>query len=175
MIDKGTSSGVGLVEEARAIMTRLHQDKLLLGQTSNRPAPPRPDKDEPGGFFGLFWSKGNNPTRIDVEFAEMWEQHLMRHFKGLAHVNPGGFTYTDGWSKLIRSLARIRDEDTRLRERAALEARVQALEGRQGTRQGLLDGLDRPTRQASLGIGMAGAGLLMLGVPAVLRRRRSGR
>lgn len=168
MIDKGTTAGIGLVEEARAIMTKLHQDKLLVGQTTNRPDPPKPDKDEAGGFFGLFWSKGNNPTRIDVEFAEMWEQHIMRHFKGLAHVNPGGFTYTDGWSKLIRSLARIRDEDTRLRERAALQARVEALEGQQGRRQGLLE---PPTRHALLGFGMAGAGLVMLGVPAFLRRR----
>jgi hydroxylamine dehydrogenase len=171
MIDKGTTAGIGLVEEARAVMTKLYDDKLLVGQTTNRPAPPAPDKDEAGGFFGLFWSKGNNPTRIDVEFAEMWEQHIMRHFKGLAHVNPGGFTYSEGWSKLIRSLARIRDEDTRLRDRAAMLARVQALEARQGTRQGELDGLDRPRRWASLGFTMAGAGLLTLGFGAWRRRK----
>lgn len=170
-IDKGTTAGIRLVEEARAVMNKLHQDKLLVGQTTDRPAPPAPDKDEAGGFFGLFWSKGNNPSRIDVEFAEMWEQHGMRHFKGLAHVNPAGFTDTDGWSKLIRSLARIRDEDTRLRGRAALEARLAAREGRQGQRQGLLD---PGTRHAALGIGMAGAGLLMLDVPPWLERRRAG-
>lgn len=171
MIDKGTTAGIELVEEARAVMTKLYEDELLVGQTTNRPAPPAPDKDAAGGFFGLFWSKGNNPTRIDVEFAEMWEQHVMRHFKGLAHVNPGGFTYTDGWSKLIRSLARIRDEDTWLRERAALLARVEALEAKEGKRQGWLDRLERPTRHASLGFAMAGAGLLTLGVGAMRRRR----
>ena len=92
MIDKGTTSGIGLVEQARKVMTGLHDDKLLVGQTTNRPAPPRPDKDEAGGFFSFFFSQGNNPTAIDVEFAEMWEQHMMKHFKGLAHANPGGFT-----------------------------------------------------------------------------------
>ncbi len=61
----------------------------------------------------------------------MWEQHNMKHFKGLAHANPGGFTYTDGWGKLIRSLARIRDGDTQLREKAALEERIRQLESQQ--------------------------------------------
>lgn len=170
MIDNGTKAGIRLVEEARGVMTALHADKLLVGQTDNRPPPPAPDKDEAGGFFGLFWSKGNNPTRIDVEFAEMWEQHVMRHFKGLAHVNPGGFTYTDGWSKLIRSLARIRDEDTRLRERAALQARIEVLEGQARRQQGLLDS---PFRRAGFGLGMAGVGLAMLAVPAYRKRKRT--
>lgn len=52
----------------------------------------------------------------------------MKHFKALAHVNPGGFTYSNGWAKLIRSLARIRDTDTTLREKAALLERIRALE-----------------------------------------------
>ena len=43
---------------------------------------------------------------------------------------PGGFTYTDGWAKLIRSLARIRDTDTQLRENAELKARIEALEAK---------------------------------------------
>lgn len=128
MIDKGTTQGVGLVEEARIVMNGLFKDGLLIGQAGNRPAPPKPDEDVVGGFFGLFTSKGNNPTAVEYEFAQMWEQEVMRHFKGLAHVNPGGFTYSQGWSELIGSLARIRDEDTRLREKAALEARVKQLE-----------------------------------------------
>ncbi len=128
MIDNGTTQGVDLVQQADAVMKGLYEDGLLVGQASNRPAPPAPDEDTFGGFFGLFWTEGNNPTAIDYEYAQMWEQEIMRHFKGLAHVNPGGFTYTYGWSELIASLARIRDEDTRLRERHALEERIDALE-----------------------------------------------
>ncbi|PKP73681.1 MAG: hydroxylamine reductase [Alphaproteobacteria bacterium HGW-Alphaproteobacteria-6] len=131
MIDKGTTQGVGLVEEARTVMTGLFNDGLLIGQTTNRPAPPAPDEDAVGGFFGLFVSNGNNPTAVEYEFAQMWEQEVMRHFKGLAHANPGGFTYSQGWSELIGSLARIRDEDTRLREKAALEERIRVLEAKQ--------------------------------------------
>ena len=61
-------------------------------------------------------------------FSEMCEQHNLKHFKGLAHVNPGGFTYSDGWAKLIRSLARIQDANTTLREKAAMLERIRALE-----------------------------------------------
>ena len=127
-IDKATTDGVDLVEQARAVMQKLYDDQLLVGQVSNRPAPPAPDTDAPGGFFGLFWTEGNNPTALDHEFAQMWEQRLMRHFKGVAHANPGGYTYSFGWSELIGALARIRDGDTQLREKAALEARLRALE-----------------------------------------------
>jgi len=174
MMDKGTIDGIKLVEDARGVMKKLYDDGLLVGQKTNRPAPPAPDKDEPGGFFGFFASKGNNPTAVDVEFAEMWEQHIMRHFKGLAHVNPGGFTYTNGWAKLIRSLARIKDADTQLREKAALETRIAKLEARSGTKQrrGFLE-LDTPVKQA----GLAGFGFLLagLGMAAVLAPRRRDR
>jgi len=128
MLDKGTVQGIGLVQQADAVVKGLYADGLLIGQAANRPAPPAPDADAAGGFFGLFWTAGNNPTAVEHEYAQMWEQELMRHFKGLAHVNPGGFTYSYGWSELIGSLARIRDEDTRLREARALVERVEALE-----------------------------------------------
>lgn len=172
LMDQGTKDGIKLVEEARVVMNKLHADGLLVGQTTNRPAPPAPDKDEAGGFFGFFFSQGNNPSAIDVEFAEMWEQHIMKHFKGLAHVNPGGFTYTDGWAKLIRSLARIRDADTQLREKASLLARVEALEAG-GERRGWLD-LDTPSKRAAAGgagVTLAGLGLGLLLLPAWRRRR----
>jgi hydroxylamine dehydrogenase len=172
MMDEGTKQGIDLVKETRGVMQKLYDDKLLVGQTTNRPAPPKPDADGPGAFAGLFFSAGNFPTAIDYEFAQMWEQHLMQHFKGLAHVNPGGFTYSQGWSKLIRSLARIKDTDTQLREKAALEARVEALEAK--GKQGWLD-LDTPTKRAAAGgagFGLAGLGLGLLLLPAVRRRRR---
>ncbi|PKQ11263.1 MAG: hydroxylamine reductase [Alphaproteobacteria bacterium HGW-Alphaproteobacteria-1] len=128
MIDKGTTQGIGLVQQAEAVVKGLYDDGLLIGQANNRPAPPAPDEDTFGGFFGLFWTEGNNPSAVEYEYAQMWEQEIMRHFKGLAHANPGGFTYTYGWSELIGSLARIKDEDTRLRERAALRAKIEELE-----------------------------------------------
>ena len=179
MIDNGTISGVDLVKQASAVMNKLYDDQLLVGQKTNRPAPPHPDKDEAGGFFSLFWGEGNNPTAIDVEFAEMWEQHMMKHFKGLAHVNPGGFTYTEGWSKLIRSLARIKDADTQLRERAALEQRVTELETAITNKStGMLDiDIDSSAKRitvAGFGLSFIGIGLiLILGVGTTLHRRRT--
>lgn len=173
MMDKGTVQGIELVKEARGVMEKLYEDGLLVGQTTNRPAPPKPAEDSAGSFAGLFFSAGNFPTAIDYEFAQMWEQHIMQHFKGLAHVNPGGFTYSQGWSKLIRSLARIKDADTQLREKAALTARVEALE--EGGKQGWLD-LDTPTKRAAAGgagVTLAGLGLGLLLLPALRRRRRS--
>lgn len=132
VIDRGTEQGLSLVEQATAEITAMYEEGILIGQATNRPAPPRPDEDTVGGFFGLFWTEGNNPTAIEFLYAQMWEQQLMRHFKGLAHANPGGFTYTHGWSELIGSLATIRDEATRLREHRDLQARVQALEAAAG-------------------------------------------
>ncbi|RIK85107.1 MAG: hydroxylamine reductase [Hyphomicrobiales bacterium] len=173
MMDEGTKQGIELVKEARGVMNRLYEDKLLVGQTTNRPAPPAPDADSPGAFAGLFFSAGNFPTAIDYEFAEMWEQHIMKHFKGLAHVHPGGFTYSEGWSRLIRSLARIKDTDTQLREKAALMQRVEALEAA-GGRQGWLD-LDTPMKRAAAGgagVTLAGLGLGLMLLPAFRRRRR---
>ncbi len=128
LMDKGTAQGIALVQEAEAVLKALYDDGLLVGQATNRPAPPAPDADTFGGFFGLFWTEGNNPTAVEYEYAQMWEQEIMRHFKGLAHANPGGFTYSYGWSELIGSLARIRDEDTRLREFRALQETVRRLE-----------------------------------------------
>ncbi len=128
MMDRGTIQGLELVERAGAVMQGLHDDGLLIGQATNRPAPPAPDVDEPGAFFNVFWTEGNNPTAADYQYSQMRFQQLMRHFKGLAHANPGGFTYTHGWAELVGSLARIQDENTRLRERRALEERVRALE-----------------------------------------------
>ncbi|MGZ8215499.1 MAG: hydroxylamine reductase, partial [Methylosarcina sp.] len=47
-----------------------------------------------------------------------WEHNLLKHYKGIFHVNPGGFTYTEGWSELMKDYTNIMDEDTRLREAA---------------------------------------------------------
>ncbi len=167
-IDKGTIDGIKVTEDAKLVLTKLYEDGLLPGQKTNRPAPPTPEKENgAGNFFGLFWHKGNNPTVIEYEYAEMWEHHKIKHFKGLAHAHPGGYTYSEGWSQLIKSAVRINDEDTRLRDAAAVRARLDELEPK---KRGDLLKLDTPLKRAALG-GLGGA-LLIAGVAMILRRRR---
>ncbi|MCG8325388.1 MAG: hypothetical protein MI673_07715, partial [Thiotrichales bacterium] len=125
--DKGTIQGLEVEQEAKQIVQKLYDDGLMVGQKTNRPAPPEPEKDAPGAFFGLFWAKGNNPSFIDRTHAEMWEHDLIKHYKGLFHVNPGGFTYSEGWARLMRRYTEIQDENTRIREMAALKKKVEEL------------------------------------------------
>jgi hydroxylamine dehydrogenase len=47
----------------------------------------------------------------------MWEHDLIKLYKGLFHVNPGGFTYTEGWSELMKDYTQIMNENTVLREK----------------------------------------------------------
>ncbi|HFD11512.1 MAG TPA: hydroxylamine reductase [Crenotrichaceae bacterium] len=117
--DKGTIQGIKVEQEAKKIVKALHKDGLLVGQNSHRPDPPAPEKDDAGGFFQLFWAKDNNPTHVERIYADMWEHDLIKLYKGLFHVNPGGFTYTEGWSELLRDYSEIMDENTRLREGTA--------------------------------------------------------
>ena len=180
MSDSGIKAGVKLVEESRAVVQKLYDDKLLVGQKTNRPALPEPEKDEPGAFNSLFFSKGNTSTVVDRTFAEMWEQHVARYMKGLQHVNPGGWTYSHGWSDLIKDQTIINEYDTVLREKAQMEQRVQKLEG--GTRRSSLhDGgagwlrsaarwVDDAVWGVSGTMALAGGGLLF----AALRGRRRG-
>ncbi|MBN8911222.1 MAG: hydroxylamine reductase, partial [Rhizobiales bacterium] len=159
-IDKGTIDGVKVTEDAKLVLTKLYEDGLLPGQKTNRPAPPEPEKENgAGNFFGLFWHKGNNPTVIEYEYAEMWEHHKIKHFKGLAHAHPGGYTYSEGWSQLIKSAVRINDEDTRLRDAAAVRAKLEELNPKK--RGDLLD-LNTPLKRAAIG-GLGGV-LLLAGV-----------
>ena len=116
--DKGTIQGLKVEQEAKSVIKALYKDGLLTGQHTNRPAPPAPEKDDAGGFFQLFWAKGNNPSRVERIYADMWEHDLIKHYKGIFHANPGGYTYTEGWSSLMRDYAEIMDEDTKLREAA---------------------------------------------------------
>jgi hydroxylamine dehydrogenase len=124
--DKGTIQGLAVEQEARKVVTKLYDDGLLVGQKTNRPNPPAPEKDAPGGFFQLFWAKGNNPSHVERIHADMWEHDLIKHYKGIFHANPGGFTYTEGWSELLKDYTEIMDEDTRLREAAGKTASAPA-------------------------------------------------
>lgn len=164
--DKGTIQGLAVEQEAKKVVAKLYDDGLLPGQKSNRPAPPAPEKDAPGGFFQLFWAKGNNPSHVERVYADLWEHDLIKHYKGLFHANPGGFTYTEGWSPLLRGYAEILDEETRLREEAAERAAKTAS--------------IRPTRANAADLGgngltMTALALIVLGLGIGYALLRSGR
>jgi hydroxylamine dehydrogenase len=167
LMDKGTLQGLAKYQEAHKVVEKLYADKLLPGQTTNRPAPPPPDKEGVAQFFQLFWTQANNPSSIEFEVIEMGENDLAKLHVGLAHVNPGGWTYTEGWEPLNRAYSKIMSEDTKLREMASLQQRVAKLETR---RTSLLDPSDGATR-ASLG-GLGGALLLAGGAALAIARRR---
>ena len=125
--DKGTIQGLEVEQEAKKIVQALYDEGLMVGQKDNRPAPPAPEADAPGGFFALFWAKDNNPSLVDRIHADMWEHDLIKHYKGLFHMNPGGFTYTEGWSELLKRYTEIQNENTRIREMDALRKEVEML------------------------------------------------
>jgi len=185
LMDDGIKQGTKLVEQTRKVVQKLYDDKLLVGQKTNRPALPAPEKDEPGGFSSLFFASANQSTMVDRTFAEMWEQHVARYMKGLEHVNPGGWTYSHGWSDLIKDQAIINEQDTLLREKAALEQRVQKLEGKSGNtktssfnnRGGggvTLAGTQLDAAHAGATLGLLGGGLLLGGMVGGRRGKRRG-
>ncbi|KIE58525.1 cytochrome C [Methylacidiphilum kamchatkense Kam1] len=115
--DQAIFDGLKVQEEAKKVIEALYKDGLLVGQKTNRPVPPPPEKDAPGAFFQLFWAKGNNPSHVERVYANMWEHDMIQHYKGVMHANPGGFTYSAGWSVLLERYTEIMDENTRLRNR----------------------------------------------------------
>ncbi len=173
MIDKATLSGLAKYKEAHEVVVKLYEDGLLPGQKTNRPAPPAPEKEGPVQFHQLFWTKGNNPTSVEVEAMEMGENDLVKLHVAVAHGNPGNWTYTEGWESMSRAYAKIMQADTQIREMAALKKTVAELKGIK--RGGLLD-LDSFQKKASLG-GLGG-GLVLLGSLALWggsrRRRKEG-
>jgi len=170
VIDKTTLAGLEKYKEAHEVVVKLYEDGLLPGQKTNRPAPPAPEKDGPVQFFQLFWTKGNNPTAIEFEAMEMGENDLVKLHVGAAHVNPGGFTYTEGWEPLNRAYSKIMQADAQIREMAALKSKLAALEGDTLFGLGPLEGR---TQQASAG-GL-GAALLFAGGVGLVRSRRRAR
>ena len=167
IIDGSIKHGIAKEQEAKVVLDKLYEDGLLTGQKTNRPKPPEPIEDAAGGFFQLFWAKGNNPTAIERDHAQMWEHDLIKLYKGVTHGSPGGYTYTEGWSPLIGDYARIMDENTKLREMADLKKQVQKLESL--SKQSFLD-LDSMEKQVS--VGGLGGGLLLVGSLALLGWRR---
>ena len=73
-----------------------------------------------GGFYGEFWAKNGNPVRIEKDFLYMWKNDAFLVRKGLAHMNPNGFTYIS-WSNLLKKYVDIQGESNTLRRLATLE------------------------------------------------------
>lgn len=122
--DQAILAGLEKEQEAKKVVQALYNEGLLVGQKTNRPAPPAPTKDAPGDFLQLFWAQGNNPTAVEREYAEMWEHDIIRLYKGVTHMNPGGYTYSQGWLPLLGRYSKIMDENTKLREMAGLKKKV---------------------------------------------------
>ncbi len=169
-VDNGIKQGLRYEQEAAKVVQKLYDDGLMVGQKTNRPPPPAPEKDAAGAFYGLFWAKGNNPSHVDRIHVEMWEHDLIKLYKGLAHFNPGNYTYSNGWAPLMGAYAEIQDANTQLREMAALKESVAEL---QSIQKGGLFGPDSLQKKASLG-GLGG-GMVLAGSLARWGWRRRDR
>ena len=165
-MDNGTLHGLAKYQEAHAVVEKLYKEGLLTGQKTNRPAPPAPEKDGFAQFSQLFWSKGNSPAAIELKVLEMGENDLPKMHVGLAHVNPGGWTYTEGWGPMNRAYVEIMDEDAKIREMVALQERVKRMEGRRTSL------LDVDSTSGKLSLGGLGGGMLLAGTLALAGWRR---
>lgn len=157
--DKAILEGLAKEQEAKKVVQALYDEGLLTGQNTNRPAPPKPVKDGPAGFFQLFWSEGNNPSAVEQEYAEMWEHDIIKLYKGATHMNPGGYTYSQGWVPLLSRYSKIMDENTKLREWAELKKKVAQVD----------NGMKTAKRVVT---GGSGLGLLLIGGLAIYRAIR---
>ena len=170
-MDQGTYSGLDKYDEAHDIVHKQYEEGLLTGQKTNRPEPPKPVPNGFEQFFQIYWSKGNNPAAIELKLFEMAEDHLVQLHVSLAHQY-WGYTYTVGWAAMNRAYVEINDEDTKLKEKLALQERVAKLEGH---RASLFD-FDGAGEKISLG--SLGGGLLLTGTLALAgwsRRKKNGR
>ncbi|MCP4288805.1 MAG: hydroxylamine reductase, partial [Gammaproteobacteria bacterium] len=170
-VDNGTKQGLVYEQKAKKVVNKLYEDGLLVGQKTNRPAPPAPEKDAAGGFYNLFWAKGNNPSAIERVYTEMWEHDIIKLYKGLAHFNPGNYTYSNGWAPLVGGYAEIMDMNTQIREMADLKKRIASLEGRKQSSLLIPD-----TEFKKLSMGGLGGGMLLVGSLGLIgwhRRKRS--
>lgn len=165
-MDKGTLEGLAKYQEANAVVHKMYEDGTLTGQKTNRPNPPAPEKPGFGIFTQLFWSKGNNPASLELKVLEMAENNLAKMHVGLAHVNPGGWTYTEGWGPMNRAYVEIQDEYTKMKEMTALQARVDKLEGKKTSL------LDLRETGEKISLGGLGGGMLLAGAIALIGWRK---
>ena len=79
--------------------------------------------DKGVSLYGEFWAKDGNPSKIEKDFLYMWENDAFLVRKGLAHMNPNGFTYIS-WLNLLKKYMDIQSEANTLRRLAALEKKT---------------------------------------------------
>ncbi len=167
MADDGIIAGLSIQQKAQGVVEKLHSDLMLVGQASNRTAPPDPVIDGSGEFFQMFIADGNNPTTVEIEHARGCRNDLNKLYKAVMHANPGGWAYSEGWTGLVECYARIMDENTQLREIAEIKQKLaQILEK---TDLSLLE-IDSAVERASIG-GLGGA-LMLVGMAGLFSRRR---
>lgn len=166
LMDKGTLAGLAKYQEAHEVVEALYNEGLLAGQKTNRPAPPEPEKPGFMIFTQLFWSQGNNPASMELRVLEMGENDLAKMHVGLAHVNPGGWTYTEGWGPMNRAYVEVQDENFRIREMLALQERVNKLEGKKTSL------LNLDTTEEKISLGGLGGGMLLAGTLALVGWRK---
>ena len=171
-MDQGTYSGLDKYDEAHDIVHKQYEAGLLTGQKTNRPEPPKPVPNGFEQFFQIYWSKGNNPAAIELKLFEMAEDHLVQLHVSLAHQY-WGYTYTVGWAAMNRAYVEINDEDTKLKEKLALQERVAKLEGNRTSSLFDFDSTD-----GKITLGSVGGGMLLTGTLALAgwsRRKKNGR
>ncbi len=160
-MDKGTLAGLAKYQEANDVVHQLYKEGLLTGQKTNRPAPPAPER-RLRLLCATLLVEGNSPAAIELKVLEMHENDLAKMHVGLAHVNPGGWTYTEGWGPINRAYVEIQDENTRIREMVALQARVNKLEA------GKTSLLDLNGTSEKISLGGLGGGMLLAGTIALI-------
>ena len=112
------------IQESFGLLKSLYSEKALYPMPENRPHAPTPvgEKwpDTLGGFYGEFWAKDGNPSRIEKDFLYMWENDAFLIRKGMAHTNPNAFTYIS-WSSMIKKYIDMQSEAATLRRLNTLE------------------------------------------------------
>lgn len=166
LMDKGTLQALAKYQEAEAVVHKMYEDGTLTGQKTNRPNPPAPEKPEFAIFTQLFWSQGNNPAALELKVVELSQNDLAQMHVALAHVNPGGWTYSNGWGPMNRAYVEIQDEYTKMQELKSLQDRIGKLEGKKTS---LLD-----LREAGekISLGGLGGGMLLAGAIALVGWRK---
>lgn len=125
-MDKASDAVFDYLTDAFAILKDVYGKGALYPMPSDRPHAPAPVNDNPpntlGGFYGEFWAKDGNPSRIEMDFLYMWENEAFCVRKGLAHQNPNGFTYIS-WANLLKKYIGITSEADTLKRLKELESK----------------------------------------------------
>jgi len=126
-MDLASDSVFVYVKESYELLKTLYEEKALYPMPENRPHAPAPVKEKwpetLGGFYGEFWAKDNNPSRIEKDFLYLWENDAFLIRKGMAHVNPNAFTYIS-WSNMLKKYIDMQSEAATLRRLHTLERRA---------------------------------------------------